>query len=266
VTLRRDWIASPNYSGRGGSAVRLVVIHTAEGATTYQDLGAYFARSSSNVSSHVGIDDTAGVIGEYVSRSQKAWTQGDWNPLCDAAELCAFAAWTPAQWEAHPTMLSNAAQWIAEECRHYGIPIRKLSEGEVGAGAAGVCGHTDLPGQSHWDPGPNFPWQRVIDEANGRPAPAPIEEDQSNMVLTDPATGGVWVVQRDGAVFAYDKAPYLGGTNNPKMNADRKPCVGISSFENAHGQGYCLTLDFGDGAAGDRFRRYRFPRDGSARV
>ena len=49
VALRRVWIPSPNYSSRGGTAVRLIVVHTAEGATTYQSLGSFFANPSSGV-------------------------------------------------------------------------------------------------------------------------------------------------------------------------------------------------------------------------
>ncbi len=70
-----------------GLGVRLVVLHTAEGARTFEDLGAFFA-GDSGVSSHVGIDDTPGIIGEYVRPENKAWTQGNaviptrWRPSC----------------------------------------------------------------------------------------------------------------------------------------------------------------------------------------
>ena len=94
MPLNRVWMPSPNYSSRGGAGVRLIVLHTAEGSKTYQSLGNYFASSSSGVSSHVGIDDTPNTVGEYVRRDQKAWTQGNANPVAVSASLCAFAAWT----------------------------------------------------------------------------------------------------------------------------------------------------------------------------
>ena len=87
--------------------VRLVIVHTAEGARTYEDLGAFFASGSAGVSSHVGIDDTPGRIGEYVKRPNKAWTAGDANPYSVNVELCGFASWTPKEWEKHPAMLDN---------------------------------------------------------------------------------------------------------------------------------------------------------------
>jgi hypothetical protein len=179
MALKRDWIPSPNYSSRGGSGVRLVIIHTAEGATTYKALGNYFASGSAGVSSHVGIDDTPGKIGEYVKRPDKAWTSGETNPVAIQAECCAFASWSPADWKKHPNMLDNCARWIAEECKHYGIPIVKLGANEATHGGRGVCGHVDVSGPGgHWDPGNNFPWKEVIAAAkSGGPvygaAPAP---------------------------------------------------------------------------------------------
>ena len=192
MALRRVWMASPNYSSRG-SGVRLIVVHTAEGALTYQSLGNFFASSSSGVSSHTGIDDTPGTVGEYVRREHKAWTQANANPYSVATELCAFASWDAATWRAHPVMLENCAQWIAEEAAAYSIPIRKLSAAEAQGGAAGVCGHVDLgaSGGGHWDPGPAFPWSDVISMALGgagistppAPAPsAPLQEEDAMAV------------------------------------------------------------------------------------
>ena len=174
MALARDWIPSPNYSDRG-SGVRLVVIHTAEGSRTYQSLGAYF-QGDVGVSSHVGIDDTAGRIGEYVPADgpgSKAWTQANANPYSVAAELCAFAAWTAAEWDAHPVMLENCAAWIAEECGRFAIPlVGPLTASEAQGGAAGVCDHASLgaSGGGHWDVGSSFPWGRVMEMAGGKPS------------------------------------------------------------------------------------------------
>ena len=122
MTLARDWMPSPNHSGRSGG-VRLVVVHTAEGALTYPALGSFFANPSSGVSSQTGIDDTPGRIGEYVRRDRAAWTQANFNSAATSAELCAFARWTRAEWLAHPVMLENTRQWIAEECAVVRYPI-----------------------------------------------------------------------------------------------------------------------------------------------
>lgn len=162
--------ASPNHSDRGGARVRLVVIHTAEGARTAADLGNYFSRPSVQASSHVGIDNNR--VEQYVDYSRYSWTLLNGNPISDNAELCGFARWSRDEWFANQGMLDRAAAWIRERCKARGIPIRKLTPAEVDAGHAGVIGHIDWSqsgvGQGdHWDPGYNFPWGYVIAKAAG---------------------------------------------------------------------------------------------------
>src|SRR5215831_5509674 len=167
--LKRKYIPSPNYSSRGGSSVRLIVVHTAEGAKTIEELGNFFASSSAGVSSHAGADDTKDTIGEYVQRSGKAWTQGNANPVAVSLELCAFANWSSNQWNQHPVMLENCARWIAEEAKQFGIPITKLTASQAQGSGKGVCQHADLGswGGGHWDCGGSFPMDKVLDMARG---------------------------------------------------------------------------------------------------
>lgn len=176
MALKRVGIPSPNMSSRGGAKVRLIVLHTAEGATTYQNLGSFFANPASQVSSHVGIDDTPGTIGEYVGRSNKAWTSCNANPVAVQAEMCAFAAWDNATWQTHQGMLQNTAAWIAEESAAFGIPIVKLTAAQAQGGSAGICQHKDLGswGCGHVDCGTGFPIDQVISMAKGgAPTPTP---------------------------------------------------------------------------------------------
>jgi len=168
MALKRVWIPSPNYSSRGGAGVRLIVVHTAEGATTYESLGNFFKNPSSGVSSQVGIDDKAGKIGEYVKRGSKSWTQAEFNPVATSAELCGFAKWSTSEWKnKHANMLENCARWIAEESKYFGVPIVKLSSSQAQGSGRGVCSHSDLGarGGGHTDPGAGFPWSDVIARA-----------------------------------------------------------------------------------------------------
>lgn len=179
MVLKRIAIPSPNYSSRGGSTVTLIVLHTSEGATSYQSLGSFFANPASGVSSHVGIDDTPNTVGEYVARSGKAWTAGNANPVAVQAELCtpsgAAMGWTAQDWASHPTMLANCAAWIAEEAAAFNIPIVKLSAQQAQSDGTGVCQHADLGswGGGHTDCGPHFPIDDVLAMAAGGAAPAP---------------------------------------------------------------------------------------------
>lgn len=167
--LKRKAIPSPNYSTRDASKVRLIVLHTTEGARTIEDLGSFFSNPSVDASSHVGIDDGPGTIGEYVQRQNKAWTAANANPYAVQAELCAFAEWTASQWDQHPNMLENAARWVAEEANHFDIPIVKLSASQAQGSGRGVCQHNDLGswGGGHWDCGGGFPINDVLEMAKG---------------------------------------------------------------------------------------------------
>jgi N-acetyl-anhydromuramyl-L-alanine amidase AmpD len=158
-------ISSPNAAPRtGGRPVRLVVLHTAEGARTAAELGNFFANPANAVSSHVGIDDAR--VEQYVPYSMAAWTMLSANGIADQAELCGFAAWTRQQWLTHADMLRLAAYWIRERCTARGIPLVKLGPAEVAAGRAGVCGHLDwtlgMHEGTHTDPGASFPWDVVM--------------------------------------------------------------------------------------------------------
>jgi len=175
MALKRIWIPSPNYSSRGGSRVRLIVLHTAEGALTIESLGGYFSNSSVQASSHVGADDKVNTVGEFVKRENKAWTQSQYNPVSVSMELCAFSSWSAAEWNRHPNMLANCAAWIAEEAAYFGIPIQKLTPSQAQGSGRGVCQHKDLgaAGGGHHDCGPDFPIDQVLEMARGGTPPPP---------------------------------------------------------------------------------------------
>lgn len=164
--LRRVTIQSPNFSGRT-APVRIVVLHTTEGARTFEELGQFFRHPSAQVSSHVGVDDTLGVVGQYVDRAHKSWSVAAFNSVSVNAEMCAFSSWTRAEWFQHENLLRNVARWISEECDVFGLPIRRLTPEQAQSGGHGVCGHVDLgaAGGGHHDPGPDFPWAWVIERA-----------------------------------------------------------------------------------------------------
>jgi Putative peptidoglycan binding domain len=184
MSLTRVPMPSPCYSSRGGAGVRLLVIHTAEGARTIESLGNFFANASNEVSSHAGADDKANTVGIYVERPNKAWTAANYNPMATQIELCAFAAWSTAEWDQHPNILDNCAKWLAEEAAAFGIPLHRLSPAEAQGSGKGVCQHIDLGsgGGGHVDCGNGFPMDRVIQMAGGAevapPTPQPTPPPQ----------------------------------------------------------------------------------------
>ena len=216
MALKRVWIASPNYSSRSES-VRLIVLHTAEGARTIESLGNFFAQSSSQVSSHVGADDKVNTVGEYVKRPNKAWTQAAYNSAAVSVELCAFASWSRSEWlDNHRNMLDNCAKWIAEEAAYYGIPITKLSASQAQGSGRGVCQHVDLgaAGGGHTDCGSGFPMDEVLEMARGgsapEPTPLPITEDDMISAL----------VKKNGAIEVFVEKKDSGNVYHTWQNTE----------------------------------------------
>lgn len=200
MTLVRVPMPSPNFSSRGGSAVRLVVLHTAEGSRTIESLGNFFANPANEVSSHAGADDKVNTVGIYVERQNKAWTAASFNPIAVQIEMCAFANWSTAEWDKHPNMLDNVAKWINEECMAFGIPIKRLSPSEAQGNGRGVCQHIDLgaAGGGHVDCGNGFPMDRVLQMATGSTSPPPTQQP------TPPKPG------TSAPSFPYPSGHYLG--------------------------------------------------------
>ena len=208
MTLTRIAYPSPNYSSRGGAAVRLLVLHTAEGARTIESLGSFFANPAAGVSSHAGADDKVNTIGVYVKRApDKAWTQGGANPVAVSLELCGFAAWDNAEWHRHPNMLANCAAWLAEEAAAFNVPLVALTAAQAQGSGRGVCQHVDLGswGGGHVDCGSGFPMDEVISMAKGGAAPVSSPSGGSELspvcILTAPGRVDQFVVGTDHRVW-----------------------------------------------------------------
>lgn len=168
--LQRIQIPSPNH-GPDRSQTRLLVIHTSEGAQTFQSLGRFLANPRANVSYHVGFDNTtSNAIGEFVFPPFKSWSAHKANSVAEHGCCCtpngAARGWSREDWLNHPNMLAACKAWLQEESSRYGIPLVKLNGTRIAEGAKGVCGHKDCVdaglGGNHVDPGPNFPWDVVL--------------------------------------------------------------------------------------------------------
>ena len=203
MAIRRVWQPSPSH-GDTRTQTRLICIHTTEGARSAPSLAAFCANPANEVSYHVGADDDRSRVIEMVNRDLRTWSAFTANNLGVHGCLCAFSAWTRTEWLTHDGMLRALADWVLEEAARYQIPLVRLTPQQIRGGARGVCGHGDytlamqipprLDGNTHTDPGPNFPWDVFMryagaGGATSPPAPAPpppqpptiLEED--HMVL-----------------------------------------------------------------------------------
>jgi hypothetical protein len=241
MALKRIWMPSPNYSSRGGASVRLIVLHTAEGARTIESLGNFFASSSAGVSSQVGTDDTPNTVGEYVSRGNKSWTQSEFNPQATSNELCGFASWSTSEWKNnHHTMLENCAKWIAEEAAHFNIPIVKLTASQAQGSGRGVCQHIDLGarGGGHVDCGSGFPYDYVLDLAKGGAVTQPTEE--GDMIASCTSASGshhVFWVGTDGKTiwYRYQRKNETDWNDGGVLTKSNEKLAGLSASLSATG-------------------------------
>lgn len=150
---------------RGGTAVRVLAIHTTEGwGTARQLVEADWWEGSS----HVVIDETEIVPGVPYERA--AWTLRSGNHWSENAELIGWASRSRDNWlRDHMPQLNLTAAWLAARAKARGIPLVKLTPEQYAAGAKGVIGHSDhtlgLHDGSHLDPGTGFPWDIVLAKA-----------------------------------------------------------------------------------------------------
>lgn len=128
------------------SAITHIIIHTTEGS--YNSAISWF-RSPSNpwkTSAHYVVRSSDGEVTQMVRESDTAHHIGGWNPFTIGIEHEAMAG------EGHlwftEAMLRTSAAITRAACLRYGIPMDRNH----------IRGHVEVPGASHWDPGPYFPW------------------------------------------------------------------------------------------------------------
>jgi hypothetical protein len=167
-------------SSRNGAKVIWLAVHTTEGMMRVQALRDWAGWPGS---SHAASDETGALWGPeqgFVPYDRAAWTLRNGNPISENIEQCGWARWTRAEWLARPKLLDATARWLAERSKARGIPLVKLSPAEVRARKPGVLGHGDYStgtgDGTHWDPGPGYPWDVVMDKARAYAA-GQMEDD-----------------------------------------------------------------------------------------
>ena len=233
-------------------------------------LWSFFNSPSAQVSAHFWVAQD-GTVEQYVDTDVVAWHGKQLNTRYVGVETEGCGA-PPHAEPMTDEMVAGLAAIYAEGHARYGWPFELAdADGQPGFGYHRMAVNTACPCDTRLERRADI----LALAAGGQPAPIPptLTAEDTTMVLTDPETGGVWVADATGAIFAYDRAPYLGGVNNPAANPGGYPCVGIATFIDTAGPGYLLVLDWGDtdgdgdsADGGDRYRRYRFSRDGTGRT
>jgi Negative regulator of beta-lactamase expression len=173
------WIGLPRSwtKGRTAHGVKLSVAHTTEGhadANSAEQGHVIDVGRTDGTSCHVFHDSDSSPQEVLRSdRSHSAFQHG--NDIGIHHEQCGTASWTALQWQTPyaKAMRDRMARAQADDCKTYGLQVRRLTVAEVRAayydnGPGGICGHYDITrafpedGGTHTDPGPNFPWSEHI--------------------------------------------------------------------------------------------------------
>lgn len=174
-----QFVQAKGYTpGRADGPPLWIVIHDMEASETptrAETTAVYFADppDGRNVSSHYCAD--ADSIVQCVRLGDVAWTVGNrpGNYRGINWELSGFAAQTRAQWlDAFGlAMFVRVAPYMRADAARYGIPLQRRTVAELQAFRPGITSHNDLRlafgGTTHTDPGPNFPWDYLMNLLEG---------------------------------------------------------------------------------------------------
>jgi hypothetical protein len=162
-------------SPRDGTKIIWLAVHTTEGIMRAADLRDW---TSWKGSSHASSDETGALLTPddgFVPYDREAWTLRAGNQLSENIEQCARARYTRTEWLAREKLLDATARWLADRSKARGIPLVHLTLDEVRAHKPGVIGHADYTyatgDGTHTDPGPEYPWDVVLDKARAYAKP-----------------------------------------------------------------------------------------------
>lgn len=186
-----------NYTNanRGKGDIDLLVVHDMEmpeRQDTAEACAAYFAGSNApRASTHYNHDIDS--IVRSVLDEDVAWCAPGANHNGLHFEHAGYARQSRDEWlDDYGKAMLDLSGWNFARCGNlYDIPLRKLSESELAAGKRGIIGHVDasrvFKKSSHWDPGPNFPWDYFIEECIGEYADIdPVKPKPSKPTPTIP--------------------------------------------------------------------------------
>lgn len=226
-----QFVQAKGYTpGRPDGLPLWIVIHDMEATETRlraENTALYFANPGDgrSVSSHYCADNDSVV--QCVRLRDSAWTVGNrpGNNRGINWELSGFAAQTRDQWldEFGLAMFERIAPIIRADAARYGIPLQRRTVAELKAFRPGITSHNDLRlafgGTTHTDPGPNFPWDHLLNVLMG----------------DDMSAADVWAYRfkgkhPDGTTYDFSAQEMLTGANTAAWRA-------VQLLEEAAGSG-----------------------------
>jgi N-acetyl-anhydromuramyl-L-alanine amidase AmpD len=165
------------------SAINYVIIHTTQGS--YSGTINWFKNSAANVSAHYVIRSSDGQITQMVREKDVAYHVRSYNSSSVGIEHEGFVdnpSWyTDAMYRASAALTRNI-------CQKYGLALTRTH----------VKGHSEMPGNDHSDPGPNWNWTYYMQLVAG----------SSWETIVDNATSGGFSASGNWATSTYSTQRY----------------------------------------------------------
>ncbi|MGH3312216.1 MAG: N-acetylmuramoyl-L-alanine amidase, partial [Streptomyces sp.] len=136
-----------NYATGRTAAISQVVVHVTQGS--YAGTISWFKNPDSQVSAHYVIRSSDGEVTQMVRDGDTAWHAKGGNASAIGIEHEGFV--DDPSWFTDAMYRSSAAL-TKYMCDKYGIPKDR----------AHVVGHSEVPGNDHTDPGPNWNWDTYM--------------------------------------------------------------------------------------------------------
>lgn len=179
------WVPSPNHYYGRRQPLKWIVWHSTESSEVrggaYNVAAGWFGKKASKVSAHIVVDDGAdprypdGVV-ECVRPGDTAWHAANANAGGYGIEIVGKAGQGGPAWNDPYSLaaVKNACLWILSNPSLQNIPNRWLTDGQLRAGERGHIVHSQvsrvLGGTDHADPGPGFPYDKVMEYLGRRAA------------------------------------------------------------------------------------------------
>jgi len=189
------WV--PAYSGNyrtadrpsDGNKITKIVIHTMQGS--YSGSISWFQNPSAQVSAHYLIRSSDGDITQMVRDKDIAYHAREANSYSIGIEHEGYID-NPSWYT--DTMYRSSAKLTAYLCDKYGIPKDR----------AHIQGHSEIPGNDHTDPGPNWDWNYYMSLVNPSTVSVTVDNATSGRFTASSNWGtSNWSAQRYGADYAF---------------------------------------------------------------
>jgi len=166
--------------------INYVVIHTTQGS--YSSAINWFQNASANVSAHYVIRSSDGQITQMVREKDIAYHAGNWTYNTQSVGIEHEGYVSDASWYTDAMYRASAAL-SRNVCLKYGIPMTRSR----------IIGHSEVPGATHTDPGPNWNWTYYMQL---------VTQSSSWETIVDNATSGRFSASANWSASSYSTQRY----------------------------------------------------------